>query len=120
MKGKQDIIGAKVLKCFEYLGKQLKKHEFNVLESGWEFDAKESLLYFMVKKQALSDKIIIKGPPVKIKLNAKKFKSKHKNVFEKDKRLFAREKRKYKIPDKLIKDLIKEEYVKQRVKKISI
>jgi len=118
LKGKDDVVGAKIMKCYEHLLMQLKKHEFDVIESGWEF-GNPSVLYFIVKKEKMSDKIILKGPPVKVKLNAKMFKSKHKNVFEKHGRLFAREKRLYKTPDKLIKTLVKEDYVKQRVANIS-
>lgn len=120
LKGKQDVIGAKVMKCFEHLGKHLKKHDFMVLDSGWEFDKNKSLLYFIVKKEKLSDQIILKGPPVKVKTNAKMFRSRHKKVFEKKERLYAEEKRKYKTPEKLIKDLIKTDYVRQRVARISL
>ncbi len=119
LKGKEDVIGAKIMKCFEHIHKQLKKHDFNILESGWEFD-KQSILYYIVKKEKLSDKVLLRGPPVKEKIGVKRFKSKHKKVFEKKGRLYVEEKRKYKSPEKLVKDLIKEDYIKQRVAKISL
>jgi len=119
LRGKEDVIGAKVMKCFEHIEKHLKKNDFDILESGWEFDSEESLLYYIIKKEKLSDRIIVRGPPVRVRMNARMFKSKHKKVFEKKGRLYAEEKREYKTPDKLVKDLVKEDYVKQRVKKIS-
>ena len=91
-----------------------------VLESGWEFDIKQSILYFIVKKTELPSQVILKGPPVRARADAKKFKSKHKKVFEKNQRLYAQEKRKYKKPDKFVKDLIKGEYINQRVAKIKV
>ena len=118
LKGKDDVIGAKVMKCYEYMHKQLKKHDFKVAESGWEFDHKASLIYYIIKNEKLSDQISLRGPPVKQKLDAKKFRSKHKKVFEKNKRLFAHEKRIYITPYQMVKELIHEEYVRQRVAKI--
>ena len=119
LKGKEDVVGAKVMKGFEHIRKELKEHDFKVLDAGWEFDRKESLLYYVIKKEKFSDKVIIMGPPVRVRENAKRFKSKHKNVFEKDGRIFARGKREYKTPEKLVKRLIKEDYIKQRVANIS-
>ncbi|KYK26255.1 hypothetical protein AYK26_05605 [Euryarchaeota archaeon SM23-78] len=120
LKGKDDIVGTKIMKCFEHIEKHLKKNDFTVLEAGWEFDIKESIIYYIINKEKLSDKIVLKGPPVKVKINAKMFKSKHKNVFEKKERLYAEEKREYKTPEKLVKDLIKKDYIKERVAKILI
>ncbi|MBU1321487.1 MAG: CCA tRNA nucleotidyltransferase [Nanoarchaeota archaeon] len=120
LKGKDDVVGTKILKCFEHIGTHLKKHEFNALESGWEFDQKQSLIYFIINKVKMSDKIVLRGPPVKAKIDAKRFKAKHKKVFEKNKNLYAEEKREYKTPEALIKNLIKEDYVKSRVKKIEL
>ncbi len=120
LKGKEDVIGAKVMKSFEHIKKHLKKHDFTLIEAGWEFEEKKSTLYYIVKKEKLSDKVVLKGPPAREKVNVKRFKSKHKKVLEKKGRFFAEEKRKYKTPEKLIKDLIKGEYIKQRVSRISI
>jgi len=119
LRGKEDVIGAKVMKCFEHIERHLRRNEFCILECGWEFDPEESLLYYIIRKEKLSDKIIIKGPPIRVRKNARMFRSKHKEVFEKKGRLYAKEKRKYNTPKELLKDLIKEEYIKQRVRKMS-
>ncbi len=118
--GNEDVVGTKVLKCFEHIENNLKKNDFKIIESGWEFEPDESLLYFIIKKEKLSDKITLYGPPVREKTDAERFKLKHKKVNAKNNRLYAEEKRKYLIPEKLVKDLIKEAYVKERVKAIQI
>jgi len=120
LKGKQDVIGAKIMKAYKFIIKNLKKHEFKLIDNGWEFDKKKSLLYFILKDEKLSDKMIIQGPPVKVKKNAEDFKSKHKKVFEKNKRLYAEEKREFREAKKLLKSLIKNKYIKERVKRINI
>ncbi|MBW3000816.1 nucleotidyltransferase domain-containing protein, partial [Candidatus Woesearchaeota archaeon] len=47
LKGKDDIVGTKIMKCFEHIEKHLKKNDFTVLEAGWEFDIKESIIYYI-------------------------------------------------------------------------
>jgi tRNA nucleotidyltransferase (CCA-adding enzyme) len=120
LEGNEDVVGTKVLKCFEHIEKSLKKNDFKIIEKGWEFDTDKSTLYYIIRKEKLSDNITLMGPPVKVKRNAEMFRSKHKKVFEKQGRLYAEEKRKYETPEQLIKDLVKEDYVKERVKNVRI
>ncbi len=120
LKGKKDVVGAKIMKCFEHISKHLKKYDFKILESGWEFGQKQSLIYFIIKKQSLPSTVTVRGPPLKARKNAARFRSKHKNVFEKNKRLYAKEKREYKQPLKLVRSLAENDYVKQRVAGIKV
>lgn len=120
LKGSEDVVGTKVMKCFERIENDLRKNDFNILESGWEFEPDESILYFIIKKEKLSDKVVLYGPPVREKKDAERFRQKHRKVFEKNNRLYAEEKRKYLTPEKLVKDIIKEAYVKERVKAIKL
>lgn len=117
LKGKDDVVGTKVLKVFEKIESELMNNDFKVLEAGWEYDEK-SVLYFAIKKEKLSDEIVLRGPPKKAIPNAERFKEKHANVFEEKGILYAKEKRKYKEPEGLIKELIRNNYVKERVEKI--
>ena len=118
--GKKDVVGAKVLKCFEHIETHIKKNDFNIIDCNWEFNEKKSLLYFIIKNETLSNKVIVRGPPVNVKNNAYMFKKKHPKAFVKEERLYAEEKRAYLTPRPLIKSLLKEDYVVSRVKKISI
>jgi len=119
LRGNEDVVGTKVLKCFEHIEKSLRKNDFKIIGSGWEFEPEESVLYYILKKERLSDKVTLQGPPLKQKQDAERFRTKHKSVSVKNNRLFAEENRKYKAPEQLIKDLIKEGYVKERVRKIT-
>ena len=118
--GNEDVVGAKVLKCFEHIESHLKGNDFKILSSGWEFGIDESFLYYIIKKEKMSDTVMLQGPPVKQKKDAERFRQKHKKIIAKDNRLFCEEKRKYKAPEQLVKHLLKEAYVKERVKKIKM
>ncbi|MFH0869493.1 MAG: CCA tRNA nucleotidyltransferase [archaeon] len=115
-----DVAGTKLLKCHEKIQSELERNEFKLLEAGWEFSPKKSTLYYIIKKEELSANIIMQGPPIKAKPNAKMFLEKHRKTFEKDKRLYAEERRKYMAPEALMKELIKSGYISERVKKIKI
>ncbi|MFC2134560.1 CCA tRNA nucleotidyltransferase [Bacteroidota bacterium] len=117
LKGKKDVVGAKLMKAYEYLKRAIKRNDFTILETEWEFKEK-GIFYFIVKKETLPETVIMRGPPVSEKEGVKRFKEKHKKTFVENKRLFAEEKRKYRTIKSLVKALLKEKYVKERVKKI--
>ena len=117
LEGKKDVVGAKLLKAYTFMKKKIKEEGFNIFENGWEFK-NNCVIYFIVDKKILSSTVTLNGPPLSSKNNVKEFKKKHKNCFVSSGRVFAREKRKYRKIDLLIKDLIKDDYVSKRVKKI--
>jgi len=119
MSGKDDVVGCKLLKGFEHIKKELVKNEFKILSSDWEWN-KLAKFYFVVKKEVLPDKKIVKGPPIRIKEGVVRFKKKHKDVFEKNKVLFAREKRDYRKADQLMKAMLKDKYIKEKVKQLTL
>jgi tRNA nucleotidyltransferase (CCA-adding enzyme) len=113
-KGKKDVVGAKLLKCCEMILKQIGLSGFTVIESGWNWKR----FYFIVKKELLSEFFEREGPPLTAKKNVKMFKSKNSRTFVKGKRVCATIKRKHCEIHSLVKDLIKEKYVREKVKKI--
>lgn len=119
LKGKKDVVGAKLLKAYEHIKYQLKKNEFTILKSEWEFD-KKARFYFLLKKEKLSETFIMHGPPLKEKEGIKRFKQKHKKTFTKDGKLFAEEPRKFRLANKLVKTVLKSDYVEERVKNIKL
>jgi len=120
-KGKEDVVGAKLMKTFEYISKQLKKNEFLVVKAGWEWDKKSSsLFYFVFDKKPLSKDMVVSGPPLNRKEHVKAFKKKYKTTFEKNKKIHANAKRKYVLPEKFIKSILDDKYIKEKVKKIVI
>ncbi len=117
--GKKDIVGCKLIKVIEFIKKELKKHEFNILDYGWEWNRKV-LFYFIIKNEKKPDTIKITGPPIKEKFHTKNFKKKHRNTFIEKGRIYAKVKRKFKEPHSLIRFLLKSEYIKDKVSSIRI
>ncbi len=113
-KGKDDVVGCKLVKAIEFINKKLRENDFDVLDYGWKFD-KEALFYFIIKKEKLSDYTKREGPPLKAKGHVKNFKKKYKRTFVKGNRIYAKVKREFKVPEGLIKSLRKEDYFKEKI-----
>jgi len=86
---------------------------------GMEQKDKGNLL-FHNKKENLSKTIKWLGPPLTAKPHVAKFKKKHKKTFTQGKIIAANVKRKFMIPEELINDLKKDDYVKEKVKKLEM
>jgi len=118
-KGKEDIIGCKLIKALEFINKKLKKNDFNVLDYGWQWN-KNALFYFIIKKEKLSDYIEREGPPLKAEEHVKNFKRKYKKTFIKKNRIYTKVKRKFKKPGDLIKSLRNDNYLKEKINNLRI
>ncbi len=116
--GKEDVVGSKLLKIYKFLQIEFERKGFKP-ESNWFFDKeKKCFMWFIFDKEPLDKTIVISGPPLEMKANVKDFKKKYKITFEKDGMIFAQTDRKYTLPEKLAKDLLKNKYIKERAKKI--
>jgi tRNA nucleotidyltransferase (CCA-adding enzyme) len=119
--GKRDIIGCKLLKAIDFIKKQLLKNDFKVLDYGWNWDeSSNALFYFILKKETLSKNKIWQGPPLKAEPHLKAFKKKYKKTFVKNGKIYANVKREYINPEDLIKELIKNDYLKDKIKDIKL
>jgi tRNA nucleotidyltransferase (CCA-adding enzyme) len=116
--GKEDVVGSKLLKVFEFVQKELC--EFGVKKAGWEWTDGKAFMYFILKNKTLPAVEIRRGPEAKQKDFVKGFKKKHKRTFVKKGRVYTREKRKFRKAEDFIKNLLKDRYVKERVKKCVI
>ncbi|MFC1698015.1 CCA tRNA nucleotidyltransferase [Nanoarchaeota archaeon] len=117
LSGKQDIVGSKLLKAFEFIEKQIKVNNFTLYESGWYWNKKKiAYFWFITKKETLSETFVRQGPSTSMKSRVKSFKAKHKSTFIEKGRIYANVKRPYRNINNLIKDLNKHVYVKERVK----
>lgn len=119
LRGKKDVVGAKLLKTLEYIKKQLSSEGFTIFDYGWEWN-KEVLFWFTVKEEKLPEYKIRQGPPIKAKENLKAFKAKHKKIYKKGNRVYAKVERRFTKIEDFIKDLIKNKEIKVRVKKINL
>ncbi|MDD4878472.1 MAG: CCA tRNA nucleotidyltransferase [Candidatus Nanoarchaeia archaeon] len=115
--GKKDIVGAKLMKCFEHAKKELLSGEFKVVDSGWEWE-KEALFWFIVPKEKLSLLYKHRGPPVNETERLKQFReSWHKReVLEENGRAYVLAKRKFRDAKSLLKSVVKDDYFMERVK----
>ncbi|MBS1266498.1 MAG: CCA-adding enzyme [Candidatus Woesearchaeota archaeon] len=117
LKGKDDIVGAKIMKSFQHIKKKLK--EFKIINSGWEWDKKQpALCWYILGQDKLPKQKEHRGPPVSSKNHAKMFRQANENVYVKNNILYAKVNREFTDPKKLVKQLINTEYIKQRVKKV--
>ncbi|MEE9525393.1 MAG: CCA tRNA nucleotidyltransferase [Candidatus Woesearchaeota archaeon] len=120
LRGKEDVVGSKVLKVVTFLNKELLKKDFKVKGYGWHWDkGKFAYLWYDVDSKKLDSFVVKQGPPIKIENHAKKFKKMYRNSKVVKGRLIAKVKREFRDANLLLKKLIKEKYVKERVKKIS-
>ncbi|MBL7052068.1 MAG: CCA tRNA nucleotidyltransferase [Nanoarchaeota archaeon] len=117
--GKRDVVGAKLLKSFDFIKKRLEENEFKVKNAGWNWEEK-AILWFLLDKVELSKEIKHYGPEIKSKERMKKFKAKWKGkkiLNEKGISYVIRE-RNYLKAENLILDLSEDHFVKNRVSKI--
>lgn len=115
--GKKDVIGCKLLKSFEYIKKRLSLNDFEVIHAGWEWN-KRAIFWFILKDVKLQQYKKWVGPPLNANDNVKAFKRKHNRVFEEGDRICAKVRRKFIKPEDFIRFIIKEDYVKTKIKKI--
>ena len=116
-KGKVDVVGCKIVKAFEHIKAEFAKNDFKVLSQGWEWN-KTAFIYFIIKKQQLSDYTEREGPPLSLKFHADKFKKAHKDTFIKNNRLYAKMQRQFKKPEDLIESLKGSQYIKEQVQEL--
>lgn len=115
LEGKKDISAAKMMKAYNFLKKQLQLKGFNI-DSDWSYD--DRLFYFKFKNK-LDKYELRQGPFLDDKDNVYGFKKIHKTTIKKNKRYYAKIKRKYIEGLYYLKDLIKKNEVKSRIKSIS-
>ncbi len=124
LEGKHDVAGAKALKVHEIITQKLEEKGFNLREEGWEYkeQKEEAIYYYTTKDEKLSKYRLRKGPRTEQKNHYKRFLKAHKNeeVIEKKGRAYVKEKREYREAELLIRDLLENQRVEERVKKIEV
>ncbi len=113
---KTDVAGAQIVKSYKYLLRLLKKNDFDVKKSGWEWD-KEAMLWFIIDTMPLPEKKIVEGPPAKMREAVNNFKKKYDHTFIKQDRIFAQTKREFRTPEKLIAST---QYLNEKLNEFSI
>lgn len=118
--GKEDVIGAKLYKAYQYLKKELK--EFEVQQSGWHYEGPNSTAYlwFALHKKTLPETYEHEGPPLQYTTAVAAFKKKHKKTQKKGKHLIAIKKRKHTTIKSFIKEALKKHYLKEKAKNFTL
>jgi len=124
LKGKEDVIGSKLLKAYEHIAKQLIKNDFKIIEKGWTWDKEQKALFWYIldKKPLLSYKKWI-GPPMQAVHHVMEFKKAHKGdkIYIEKNRVCADVKRKFIEPEPFTENMIKKDpYILERVKEIKL
>jgi len=124
LKGKVDVVGAKLLKVFNHIRDELTFNDFNLIESDWDWDkVNPAIMWFISSKDKLPKYKKHFGPPITEKERLKSFQKKHKwySLKLEGKAVFIEKKRKYRRIKYFIKKLIwRNKYIKEKVKKIKL
>ncbi len=121
LRGKEDVVGAKLLKAFTYINKLLLKEGFKIQGSGWNWD-KNAVFYFVVDPELLPEFKIHEGPRISQERHYSRFKEKNKKhiLFEKGGRICAKIQRKSRDTSSFSLSIIKDENLKLYVKSIKV
>jgi len=118
-KGKLDIVGAKLMKGYEFILKGLK--EFDIEKSGWKWDKKDNCYcYFKAKSTKLPKTFESKGPSKDYPAHVKRFKQKYKNTTVKKGVIYAKVKRDIIDINEMALYLAKDAYMKEKIGGIKI
>ena len=113
--GKEDPVGAKLLKAHLFIKSRLT--DFEPIESIWKWDRnKKAEFIYVLKKKKLPETYERPGPPAEMKAQVKEFKKKHKKILVKKGRVVAVLKYKNRTPEKVLKEVLKDKYLKGKVK----
>lgn len=121
LKGKEDVVGAKILKAYTYILNSFVKEGFIVNESSWSWNSK-ALLYYTLDANPLPEFKVHQGPKVNQLNHVLSFKRKNKKyeIFEKQGRLFCKIPHKFRDATIFSKNILKDEGLKSLVKSIKL
>jgi tRNA nucleotidyltransferase (CCA-adding enzyme) len=111
LEGKEDVVGCKILKLMDHVKQILKKNDFKIIDSDWEWK-NEVLIWFIIDNQPLPKLKIHYGPPLDDQENLTTFKEKWKDYeIQKshDNKVFVMLERQFMDPVSLIKYILDED-----------
>jgi tRNA nucleotidyltransferase (CCA-adding enzyme) len=119
LKGKQDVIGSKLLKVFEFIKKQLTIEGYSIQESNWHWNSK-AYFYYILEDLKIEPHKIHYGPYITDTINYEAFKKKYKNILIDKDKCYVKIQRKYNNAKDFVKSLLKNKEIISRVKNIDI
>lgn len=120
--GNRDIAGTKAYKAFTFLREQIRYHDFSLVAAKWDInhEKRRAVFLYVVNNPHLPPTKKQPGPPVDNVKALAAFKHRHAHVETKGNRAYATEKRLYPSLNALMRDLLKTENVKSRVRSIQL
>jgi tRNA nucleotidyltransferase (CCA-adding enzyme) len=116
LQGKRDIVGAKCAKAHEHFLRNLGERGFGPAAHTWEFTPAKATFLYAVEPGLLPQEEDIPGPPVHMTDAIAKFQEAHATTFTHDGRVHALEQRRYRDALDLLRDLFRDEYIRERVR----
>ena len=120
LREKKDVAGAKCAKVHEHLTRLLAEHGFGPFGETWEFTPERATLLYAVAPGRLPPEEEITGPPVHMTEAVARFQEAHATTFTHEGRVRAAEPRHYRDSLHLLRDAIKDAYVRERVRDAGI
>ncbi len=117
MQGKEDVVGMKLLKTYNFLKQELQP--FLVKKSGWEWqDGGLARVYFFLAKKELPPYELRLGPPLEMKEHVRQFKKKNKNSYVENGRVYAKVKLSFPQLADMMKNLLQKSYVREKIRDV--
>lgn len=105
LKGKEDVIGAKLLKCLNYISRRIELNDFKLIKYDWHWNQK-ALFWFVIYKNKLPLYKEHKGPPIENRAALENFKKKWKTIKIKNSYAYTIIKREFTNPNQFVHYLI--------------
>lgn len=119
--GKHDVIGAKMAKVVERIGTQLAEHGFAIKEQDWLWHtAGEAVAWWILPPKPLPAEMRWGGPPADKEQHVAAFRKRYPNAKLEGKRWVATIKRQYLQPEQLVRKVLKDPHVTERVRGITL
>lgn len=121
LEGKKDVVGTKILKCLEYIEKELILEGYTITEADWYWN-EDALLWFKVRDTELPKFKRHYGPPSNKTQNVKQFKLKwsHEKIYQEKDKVYVNIPRKNVLLKDFVSDLVKKEEFKDYVSSIKV
>lgn len=117
--GKQDVVGAKLLKAFEHIKRKLEENDFKIKDAKWHWN-KIALFSYELESSVLDEFKEVRGPPVNLKHHLEEFEKKHGKIYTKNGISYAKVRRNFTHARNLIKSVFGTVDIINRVNTISI
>lgn len=116
-KGKRDIVGSKIIKAKEFIERRLQEEGFEVKKALWQWEEKAQI-FLVLEQDKIPETFLQKGPRKDMKEAVSAFRKKNDKIIEKEDVLFAEKERNFTDIRVALDTIVKEDYLKEKLKKV--